>query len=123
MSETRRAARTAARALRRHGEWAVTYHGFRPRYAIVRSVDPLIAEVTDSELVLDEDDLLLSQGVKQLVASDALQVGDTLLVDLMNDDDFIARDVLTDVAPTPPVKLDEAQTWTAPQAYAGGVTV
>jgi hypothetical protein len=84
-----------ARAISNHAARHARQNAHRTFYARILQLDPLQAEVTTNRLMLDEDDIVLSQGVRRYDYDYGLEVGDTLLVSQMPNDDFLAHDVVT----------------------------
>jgi hypothetical protein len=66
-----------------------------PYYAKIVALNPLQAEVTSQRIVLDEDDMVLSQWVRRYDWEYELAVGDTLVVSRMPNEDWLAHDVVT----------------------------
>lgn len=64
-------------------------------YAIVRQVSPLQVELASNRLLLTEDDLIVSQWVRRYGYDYGLNVGDTVLVSHMPNDDFVVHDVIS----------------------------
>jgi hypothetical protein len=93
MKEIRRAA-TALKAQQKKG---IKYHTKEPQFAVVRRVEPeLSVEVTGSRLVLDEDDLHLSQDVRRYENDYGLKVGDTVMVTPIGEGDYAVTDVVSE---------------------------
>jgi hypothetical protein len=62
-----------------------------PEHGIVREVDPLAIELTDSELLLEDEDIVLGKLVRQKT----LEVGDTVVGEFVGDDDeFLVMEIL-----------------------------
>lgn len=81
---------------------AVNYHGERVEYAVVTSADPLEVELTKRRGdVLTDDELSLGHSVRQYHEDYGLDEGDTLVLHLGDDDDYVAVDVLHDKTVTP----------------------
>ncbi len=91
-----KAIRRAARATRAHAGKMANARARDPQYAIVRSKNPLTAELTVSRLLLEEDDIVVSQAVRQYDLRHGLVVGDTLVVQPERGGDFIATAVVSD---------------------------
>lgn len=60
---------------------------------------PIQVEVTNSSLVLDEDDLSLGQGVRRYHIDKGLQVGDALSLDPLGNGDWLAQEVFSSAKP------------------------
>lgn len=93
---SQRAARTRlAKAIRTHGERQLAITQKVTHYATVRGLDPFQVELQDRRLILDEDDLVITQWVRRYGYDYGLQVGDTVLVHHMPNDDFVVADVVS----------------------------
>lgn len=96
MSTSLRAARgRLARALRAHTQQNIAQGVREVHYGIVRQVSPLQVEIEGRSLVLDENDLVVTQWVRRYGYDYGLSVGDTVLVSHMPNDDFVVHDVVS----------------------------
>lgn len=76
--------------------------GARPiRQASVLNAAPLQAELLDTRMILDDEDLLLVESVRVFDLSFGFQEGDTLLVQQQPNDEFLVVGVLTDTDISP----------------------
>lgn len=117
-----------AKAIADHATEQAESEGRRREYAVVHSVDPLQVELHGSGLVLDEDDLVVTQGFRRLTYDSGLDVGDTVVVDRMPNDDFLVSDVVGTGKAELGLDLDTIvhssdPTFTGPNPGVGGVTV
>ena len=92
----RREVKEAGRAMRQRIEDDSKRHHRPARYAVIKKLHPLTAELTDGSLILDDDDLVLSQWVEQYRKQYGMAVGETLLVHRMHNGDWMATDVISD---------------------------
>jgi hypothetical protein len=83
-----------ARALRSHSGRLIESARRETHFAVVRQANPLQVEIEDHGLVLDEEDLHVTQWVRRYDYDHNLQVGDTVLVAHMPNDDFVVHDVI-----------------------------
>ena len=65
-------------------------------YAIVRTTDPLSAERIQGHETLTEEDLVVGQSATVYDKSEGIDVGDTLVIVLMSNGDWLVQDVLSD---------------------------
>lgn len=93
--------RQLARAIDQHTDGAARSLGQRREYATVRGIAPLQIEMHGSGLLLDEDDLVISQWVRRYDYDIEIEVGDTVVVDHLPNDDFLVADVVTDTEAYP----------------------
>lgn len=94
-----RAAKAAREQARR-----VSHAGARhPHFADVLDIDPLVVEPHDIDVTLVEgDSLTLSQWVRAYDLQHGIDVDDTVIVQRMANDEWIAVDVIAEKEPTPP---------------------
>lgn len=92
MEEVRR----AAASLRNHSRRAISWQTKEVQMAVVRQIDPIAVEVTESHLYLDDDDLTLSQDVRVYERQYGLKVGDTVTVTPIGRGDYVVSDVVSD---------------------------
>lgn len=96
MSTALRAARgRLARAMRTHTQQNIAQGVREMHYGVVRQVTPLQVEIEGRSLVLEEDDLVITQWVRRYGYDYGLGVGDTVLVSHMPNDDFVVHDVVS----------------------------
>jgi hypothetical protein len=74
--------------------------------AVIRRLNPLQAELTESSIKLDEEDLSLAQSVRRYDADKGLAVGDALVVTPLRNGDWVAHDVVSEKVP--PANVDSA---------------
>lgn len=82
----------AARAIRRTSQ-DVASRKPETQVAVIRRLEPLQAELTESNILLDEDDMSLSQGVRRYDIDKGLAVNDALVVTPLPNGDWIAHEV------------------------------
>jgi hypothetical protein len=87
--------REVAKRMRDVSRRTLEHHVNDLMYAVVKSVDPLSVQ-GDAGLVLDDDDLVLGHTVRRFDHDEGLEVGDTLVVKKMGNDDWLAIEVVTD---------------------------
>jgi hypothetical protein len=92
---TRAARSRLARSIRAHVNRKLSSDVREVHYADVRSTNPLQVELQGRRLVLDEDHLVVTQWVRQYDYQHGLQVGDTVVVSHMSNDDFLVHDVVS----------------------------
>lgn len=92
----RKEVKEASRALTKRMRDESKRHHRPKRYAVITRLHPLTAEMTEGSLVLDDDDLVLSQWVEQYRKQYGLRVGDALTVHRMGNGDWVADDVISD---------------------------
>lgn len=84
-----------ARAMRSHARRTVERHGRRSYHADVLQVDPLVVDVHGLDLEpLDEDEVTIGEALATRLADAPLTTDDTLVLVEMDDDDFVAVEVL-----------------------------
>lgn len=74
------ATRAVARAIRRSTQKHLDHAIEQPDHGIVTQVDPLLIELGQSDIVLEEDDLVLTQHVREYDTRVGFAVGDSVLV-------------------------------------------
>lgn len=89
-------ARGVAEAIRKQARRQAHGLSRHLRYAIVRKEAPLKAELTDSHKLLDGDDLVLGQWARHYDTVYSIDKGDTLVVQLMDNGDYLVVDVVSD---------------------------
>lgn len=67
-------------------------------FGIVRAVNPLSVELGYQNEVLDSDELIVSQGIRQYDKDVGLKVGDTLVLVPTESEEFIAVGLISDTA-------------------------
>jgi hypothetical protein len=95
MSGTRSSRTRLGRSIRSHARKHVEQGEHATHYGIVRQVAPLHVELTGRGLLLEEDHLIVSQWVRRYGYDFGLNVGDTVLVSHMPNDDFVVHDVVS----------------------------
>lgn len=89
--------RRAAVAAREHSRRVATGQARAPRMADVVKVSPLTVEPHGIDVrLVEEDSLTLSQWVRYYDAQHTIAVGDTLVVQRIGDDEWVALDVIAD---------------------------
>jgi hypothetical protein len=115
--------RRAVVAARAHSTRVAGAQARHPLMADVVGVGPLTVEPHGIDARLVEDDsLTLSQWVRYYDAAHTIDVGDTILVQALGDDEWVALEVIADkvagpAPPTPP-SLTWRGAWSAATAYA-----
>lgn len=87
-------AERAAAAVRGMSARQVDSRARQQDYAIVRSIAPLKVELSSSRLLLDDDDLVVTQWVRRYDLEQGIKVGDTVVVTPMKNGDFLVQDVV-----------------------------
>lgn len=100
---SRPGAQRAARAVRDHTRRSSAAHARHPHLAEVVDVDPLTVEPHDIRVELvDGDSLTLTQWVRAYDLQHTIDAGDTLIIQRMPNDEWVATDVIAHKEPTPP---------------------
>lgn len=95
---SRKAAGRLARSVRSHSKRSVNYNQSNraPHYGVVLSTDPWEVEMHDGELLLEADDLVVTQWVEKYHVLYGVDVGDTVVITEMRDGDWMLSDVISD---------------------------
>lgn len=94
-----------AKAIRDQDKQTADYGVREVEFADVRQVSPLLLELHDANIELEEEDLILSQNVKSYDNGTGILAGDTLAVKRMRDGNFLVLDVFSDTTPPSSVGL------------------
>lgn len=91
-----RAIERLAGAVRKHGERQLRFHAKEPQLAVVRRLTPLQVELVSANLVLDDEDLTLTQSVRRYESNYGLKVGDTVVVQPVSSGEWVVSSVVSD---------------------------
>ena len=81
--------------LRELTERSVRHHAVPTQYAIVRTLDPLAAEVIGHNLVHDDESLIFGAWARKYDQDFGIDVGDTLVLVPVEGGDFLVADVIS----------------------------
>lgn len=84
----------AAEAIRAQAQHAVKALGRSADYGIVRAIAPLQVEMSSHRLMLEADDLVVTQWVRRYDLEQGIKAGDTVLLQPMPNGDFLVTDVI-----------------------------
>lgn len=84
-----------ARAIREHTRNGVSKLGHKLVKATVTRINPLGVELMRSDIVIDEEHLLLSGWLRHFDSRWGIEVGDTLLMSQLDDGDWYVLDVVS----------------------------
>lgn len=92
-----------AKAVRRHSRTVAQREDRHPRYAEILSLTPIKAQINEANLdpIEEDNDLVIGQWVRYYDRKYGLAVGDTLVLHLMSDHDFLAVEVISDTDTAP----------------------
>jgi len=99
-----------AKAIRDQDKQTADYGVREVEFADVRQLSPLLLELHDANIQLEEEDLILSQDFKVYDDATGLAVGDTVAVKQMRGGDFLVLDVFSDTTPASPSGASDATT-------------
>jgi hypothetical protein len=82
--------------VREHARRQHRYLSREPDYGVVRAVDPMQVELQASGIVLDNEQMVVTQCVRQYDVQYGIQVGDAVKVTLMWNGDWLVEHVISD---------------------------
>ncbi len=95
MAPSPRHIRRAAEAVREHGRRQHAHLTREPDYGVVRAIEPLQVELQRSAVLLDNDQMVVTQCVRQYDAQFGIEVGDAVKVSLMWNGDWLVEHVIS----------------------------
>lgn len=97
----RQGTQRAARAVSDHARRTSVAHAKQPRLAEVVDDDPITVEPHDIQVELvDGKSLTLTQWVRAYHLQHVIDIGDTLIIQQMPNDEWVAVDVIADKEPS-----------------------
>lgn len=84
-----------AAAIRGTSGKVVREHHPLPQRAVVREIDPLTVELAESNLMLEDEDLTVTQHVRRYDRDYGLEVGDTVVVIPVSGGEFVVTSVIS----------------------------